>query len=223
MDSLARKPNLLFLIAIRAPTFPIIVILNKQLSRIPFDVKFRKALVKTYETSNPRIEYSKTYIYLPNKHKKYLHSFDDKPAVLEKSSDGSQAQAWYFMDNRHRDGDKPAYIYFKHKNKGKWTYRWFLHGLEHRDGDEPSSIYDAVYDPDGIRIKYDRLEWCKNGEKHREGGPAILDWNGDEQWYQNDVYHRLDGPAVIMSEPNEDIKRQEYWEYGLQCFPSEDE
>ena len=39
-------------------------------------------------------------------------------------------------------------------------------------------------------------EWCLNGKRHREDGPAIEYSNGAKSWYLNDKLHREDGPAV---------------------------
>ena len=47
-----------------------------------------------------------------------LHSFDDKPAVIE--ADGTQI--WYKNGNLHRDNDLPAVIY---KNG---TQEWYKNG-----------------------------------------------------------------------------------------------
>ena len=39
-------------------------------------------------------------------------------------------------------------------------------------------------------------EWrLKNGQYHREDGPAIEYANGDKRWYLNGQLHREDGPA----------------------------
>lgn len=34
---------------------------------------------------------------------------------------------------------------------------------------------------------------------HREDGPAVEYFNGDESWMINNVYHRLGGPAIIRT------------------------
>lgn len=213
MEGLAKKPNLLFLIAIRAPTFPLVVILGKQFTKIPFDAKLRKALVITIKIPSKNGQRSETTIFLPHRNKHYFHSFDDMPVITEQlGSDFSEH--WYFMGVRHRDNGKPAYTYFNHSTN-EWTFRWYKHGLENQDGDEPSSIYDAIYDSNGIRIKYDRLEYSKNGKKHREGGPALIDWNGSEQWFLNDVPHRLGGPAIVLHNTYDDSTIIEYWVHGI--------
>jgi len=38
--------------------------------------------------------------------------------------------------------------------------------------------------------------WYKNGELHREDGPAIEYANGNKFWYKNGELHREDGPAI---------------------------
>lgn len=41
----------------------------------------------------------------------------------------------------------------------------------------------------------DRILFLKEGEYHREGGPAAEHLNGDKCWYKEGELHRLDGPA----------------------------
>jgi hypothetical protein len=38
--------------------------------------------------------------------------------------------------------------------------------------------------------------WIREGEIHRDHGPAIFDSVGNELWYRNGKLHREDGPAV---------------------------
>lgn len=38
--------------------------------------------------------------------------------------------------------------------------------------------------------------WYKNGQLHREGGPAIKEANGNKWWYKNGQLHREDGLAI---------------------------
>jgi hypothetical protein len=40
-------------------------------------------------------------------------------------------------------------------------------------------------------------KWYKNGELHREDGPAIITGNGAQHWYQNGELHREGGPALV--------------------------
>ena len=42
--------------------------------------------------------------------------------------------------------------------------------------------------------------WYKNGNLHREDGPAIEDKNGDKEWWINGNRHREDGPAIECSD-----------------------
>jgi hypothetical protein len=39
-------------------------------------------------------------------------------------------------------------------------------------------------------------KWYVNGQLHRENGPAIKYENGKKEWYKNGELHREDGPAV---------------------------
>jgi len=40
------------------------------------------------------------------------------------------------------------------------------------------------------------IGWFKNGEHHRENGPAIEYAYGSKVWYVNGELHRTDGPAI---------------------------
>ena len=48
----------------------------------------------------------------------------------------------------------------------------------------------AIERTDGTKL------WYLNGLHHREDGPAIEYANGDKYWYLNGQLHRTDGPAV---------------------------
>ena len=37
----------------------------------------------------------------------------------------------------------------------------------------------------------------KNGQMHRDDGPAFANSHGDKHWYKNGKFHRDDGPAVV--------------------------
>ena len=50
-----------------------------------------------------------------------------------------------------------------------------------------------------VRITKNFTEWYRNGEHHREDGPAIEDADGTKAWYRNGKYHREDGPAMEYS------------------------
>lgn len=39
-------------------------------------------------------------------------------------------------------------------------------------------------------------EWCLNGLRHREDGPAVEHVDGTKEWYQKGQLHRTDGPAI---------------------------
>jgi hypothetical protein len=61
------------------------------------------------------------------------------------------------------------------------------------------------YDLDDIPVKFtgvckiisnNSIRHLKNGDYHREDGPAIESENGDKFWYINGLEHREDGPAI---------------------------
>jgi hypothetical protein len=42
--------------------------------------------------------------------------------------------------------------------------------------------------------------WYKDGNLHREDGPAIIYPDGTKRWYKDGKRHREDGPAIIYSD-----------------------
>jgi len=58
-------------------------------------------------------------------------------------------------------------------------------------------------DFDGYKAFYD-----KQGLRHREGGPAIVQPNGDREYWTRGVRNRVDGAAFIYG------KTREYWVDG---------
>jgi hypothetical protein len=50
--------------------------------------------------------------------------------------------------------------------------------------------------------------WAKNGELHRENGPAVSTYSA-KKWYQNGKRHRLDGPAIEFANGN-----KEWYQHG---------
>jgi hypothetical protein len=45
-------------------------------------------------------------------------------------------------------------------------------------------------------------EWYKDGGLHREDGPAVVAPSGEQFWYQNNIRHRIGGPAVDWANGN---------------------
>lgn len=41
-------------------------------------------------------------------------------------------------------------------------------------------------------------KWYRNGELHREEGPAVIYDNGKKEWWIHGKRHREDGPAIIF-------------------------
>jgi hypothetical protein len=65
---------------------------------------------------------------------------------------------------------------------------------------------------DGPAIEHDNgnKEWFINGKYHREDGPACEWADGYKSWYQNGKRHRLDGPAMEWSNG-----RKEWYQNGV--------
>ncbi len=63
--------------------------------------------------------------------------------------------------------------------------------LEFKDLEDPEYLWKEYSNGD--------KEWWLNGERHREGGPAIEWADGDKEWWLNGKLHREDGPAVEYS------------------------
>jgi len=54
--------------------------------------------------------------------------------------------------------------------------------------------------------------WFKDAKckvYHRENGPAIEYYNGDDVWYQDGLLHRIDGPAIERAGGH-----KEWWQNG---------
>lgn len=52
---------------------------------------------------------------------------------------------------------------------------------------------------DGPAIKrYRSYRWFINGKLHREDGPAVIYRDGSEEWYLHGKLHRTDGPAIEL-------------------------
>lgn len=69
----------------------------------------------------------------------------------------------------------------------------------HESGDFWYFSFKDVEDP-GYEYKEfvdGSKEWYRNGERHREDGPAVIWPNGTQYWLRNGEYHREDGPAMI--------------------------
>ena len=45
--------------------------------------------------------------------------------------------------------------------------------------------------------------WYKDGNCHREDGPAFISADGSKYWYKDGKSHREDGPAVIYADGSE--------------------
>lgn len=58
-------------------------------------------------------------------------------------------------------------------------------------------------------------EYFKNGQLHRDDGPAVIYPNGDQYWWKEGKIHRDDGPATVWSDGT-----LEWWKEGKPYEPS---
>lgn len=76
-------------------------------------------------------------------------------------------------------------------------------------------VLHRLFGPSHISRKYDFEGWYKDGELHREDGPAYRH-KQSRFWFVDGKLHRLDGPAVdATGHP------KEYWINGQQWSPKE--
>ena len=125
------------------------------------------------------------------------HGLLDSPAVEHLGS--YSMKLWKKCGNKHRDDDKPAYVYIDRSSK---IEKWFVHGkpARHRAKD-PHAL-----DSNGI------MWWLNDmGQVHRENDlPAYIRMNGSARWYRDNKLHRECGPAVIRANGEE-----EWYKNGL--------
>jgi len=119
---------------------------------------------------------------------------EDGPAAVNTKGD----KAWLINNKRHRL-DGPA-IEYANGNK-----EWFIEGesysekkfLEKTSGEIKLNHYSEVpKDFTGKCLVFGDIYYFKNGNKHREDGPAVELTNGYKAWWIHGKRHREDGPAI---------------------------
>jgi hypothetical protein len=73
-------------------------------------------------------------------------------------------------------------------------FQYERYEIRDRNGQLHREDGPAVIYPNGS------YHWYRNGALHREDGPAVILPNGNQYWYRNDMYHRDDGPALIYQD-----------------------
>jgi len=111
------------------------------------------------------------------------HHREDGPAII--GADGSQS--WYKKGKVHRD-DGPAVI------NPNGHQEWWIDNNQYSKEE-----FDAIHNKYTGYIKFANgtQKWFKNGQWHREDGPAVIGVYGEQFWYKNGKVHREDGPAII--------------------------
>ena len=62
----------------------------------------------------------------------------------------------------------------------------------------PKNFTGIVEDLDGAK------RWYKEGNLHREDGPAVENSHGTKKWYKEGKLHRADGPACEWADEDRD-------------------
>jgi len=144
----------------------------------------------------------------------------DIPAIetWDKDTGIKTTEQFYKNGIKHRDND--AAVSQWDKTTGKLVSEaWFKNGILHRDGDFP-----AITKIDPLTSLIIEVEFFKDGDRHRESGPAsiIRYENGqmDRAWIINGDTHRSGGkPAIIKTNAKEEIIHQEWWEKNVELKP----
>ncbi|HEX3863663.1 MAG TPA: hypothetical protein VHY35_18425 [Stellaceae bacterium] len=134
------------------------------------------------------------------------------PAIWCTDSSGNIVQESYHEHGKcHRDpAQGPAWAGIQ---DGEHIEAYMVHGEHHRPENDGPAVTHR--DPETDRVT--RQEYAHDGEYHRVGGPAFIEYQPDgspslESWYRHGIRHRdpLDGPALIW---NSDISGETYEEF----------
>ena len=68
----------------------------------------------------------------------------------------------------------------------------------YKNGEPHREDGPAIIQVDGSKF------WRLNGKRHREDGPTIIYADGSELWYLNGLRHRVDGPAIVWASGKEE-------------------
>lgn len=138
----------------------------------------------------------------------------------DKETDQIVLEAWHNDQGQpHRNGDLPAFI--KRDKSGFVTYqRWQKIGITHRMH-KPAIL--SFY-PETKVLMHEA--WRINGQPHRDGDFPSDIWRDketgniySEEYYKNGRRHRDNGPAVIEYDPvTKEIIKQEFWRNDRQVL-----
>jgi hypothetical protein len=222
MDTLGKRPNVLFLIAIRSQKLYKKLLITK-LCRDTYYTKLNLALTvrrfeiishvwrlngKVHRINGPAVIQTKGY---------------DKECGVEcYKKNGDSLQMIAYNTIRHGVLNPQKYylwIFIEHvlevTSKTWDLYKpnmfYYVHGkLGRKDG--PAIIKNITAEnPKGDR------HWYRKGQYHRKEGPAIIknitadNPKGDRHWYRKGNLHRKDGPAIVKKITAENPKGNRYW------------
>jgi hypothetical protein len=142
---------------------------------------------------------------LPSRYSDWAARLFDGRSIL---SDGTEV--WHRDGRLHRE-DGPAVI--ARAIRRKTSCRWidavrthigkFIGALCPAQANWATRLFDRR-----STLSDSTEEWYREGERHREDGPALIRADGGQEWYLNGKLHRENGPAVIAADGSEEWFRE---------------
>lgn len=141
----------------------------------------------------------------------HLHSFNGRASLVSPSVG---LKVWHKNGQKHRDGDKPAYVKITSSRNATLTERvWYHKSVKHRDGDKPSSVtVQVTYNSEHERIVLREEKWFKDDVLHRDNDkPAVrkiqraFNLKGElfnerkiEEYYKDGIKHRDHNRSAVI-------------------------
>jgi len=225
MNDLIRKPNILYLIAIRAPdVYYKSLLIIKRLQRPIYRINLLNALTEVCEDLVDDDEISdlennvlEAITYRVNGK---LHNEKGPAVIAEHICDICNImREYYFINNKLHNTNGPAIVYTDYSQNCDVEIPYIIHkyyskGLLHNDNDAAHIEGHVLYD-EKTMINYDGVIHCghhpykkkyyKNGKKHRDHNdlPAVIKINDAtiHKWYYNGrPYRENNWPTEVLIE-----------------------
>lgn len=159
------------------------------------------------ERSIKRFKSGEVHTLLGNR----LHSFSGRASLVEPLNG---LKIWHKNGQKHRDGDKPAYVKLTTSRNSTLSERvWYSKSVKHRDNDKPASItVQVTYTSEHERIVLREEKWFKDDILHRDNDkPAVrkiqraFNLKGElfneikiEEYYKDGIKHRANNRSALI-------------------------
>lgn len=139
-----------------------------------------------------------------------------------RNRDDEYYEVTYLTDN---DDDLPIRILYGHQGEVMTAEYGTLNGrdiIHHRNGDKPAIInFNFTPNYDTVIPSLNKVEYYKNGKKHRDGdNPAYIKFYDDKhtiygvEFWNNGALHRNNNQPAIIEYHHGDISMLQYWTHG---------